>query len=942
MALNSPPAPLSPAFPDALLPTLLDLSLSAVNLLRPVYGPAGAIVDFTLDYLNPAAQRMSQLPERPAGTLLTLRPTTADTGILDYYRRAFETDAAEVFEVNYQAEGLDNFFRLAARRCGEWLVVSFTDTGDQPRTPVENALREAQAAEKAARADAEAQRNELRDFVEYAPVAVAVYRGPEYRVELANATTLAIWGRALPDVLGRPVFEVLPEADTPDVRALFDRVFATGVPHTAIEQPTRIHRHGRQETVYWNFVFQPEYQPDGRIGGIRSVGTEVTDQVRARQQVEQMNQELESHVQARAQEALALQADVLAAARQQAQERERFYQIFAQTPAAICIQRGPEHRYEYANQSYQDFFPGRELLGRPVAEALPETVDSDIIALLDRVYQTGETYFGEELPLLVAQPEGPPRQMYFTFTYQALREDGEIVGISTFAHNVAEQVLARQQREAERQQLLRLFTEAPAAICILAGPELVFEFVNPAYQQLVPGRELLGRSTFEALPEIVGTPVETMLRGVFATGRPHQEQGLLIPVARAADGVLEDRYFSFVYQGRRDAHGQVDGALVFAFEVTEQVQARQAAEASARQLRLLTDALPVLIGYLDREEKYRFANRAYEPWFGLTPVELFGRPIREVAGEAAYPVVRPYIERALAGELVEFDAEMPFRPGVTKHIRTSYVPDVQAGEVAGFYTLVSDVTEQVEARRAVERSARELAAANEQLTRTNVDLDNFIYTASHDLKAPITNIEGLLDTLRHELPEPAPTDEVGYILGLMQESVERFKRTIDHLTDVSKLQKEHGPPTAQVLLLPVLEDVRQDLAPLLQQTGGKLRVRVADCPPLRFSEKNLRSVLYNLLSNALKYRHPDRAPEVHVRCRQADGCTVLEVQDNGLGLDLTREKQLFAMFQRLHTHVEGSGLGLYMVKRMVENAVGKITVHSQVGEGTTFSVYFPC
>ncbi|QKG51237.1 hypothetical protein GKZ67_00865 [Hymenobacter sp. BRD67] len=72
-----------------------------------------------------------------------------------------------------------------------------------------------------------------------------------------------------------------------------------------------------------------------------------------------------------------------------------------------------------------------------MAEALPETVDSGVVDLLDNVYQTGETYYGYELPLLIAQPEGPPKQMYFTFTYQAYRENGEIVGISTFAYDVA-------------------------------------------------------------------------------------------------------------------------------------------------------------------------------------------------------------------------------------------------------------------------------------------------------------------------------------------------------------------------------------------------------------------------------------------------------------------------------------------------------------------------
>jgi signal transduction histidine kinase len=119
-------------------------------------------------------------------------------------------------------------------------------------------------------------------------------------------------------------------------------------------------------------------------------------------------------------------------------------------------------------------------------------------------------------------------------------------------------------------------------------------------------------------------------------------------------------------------------------------------------------------------------------------------------------------------------------------------------------------------------------------------------------------------------------------------------------------------------------------------------VTVPEETTLLFSAKNLRSVLYNLLSNALKYRHPSRAPQVHVAYREQAAYQVLEVRDNGLGLDLTRgEEKLFGMFQRLHAHVEGTGVGLYMVKRMVENAGGHIEVQSQLGQGSTFSVYLP-
>ncbi len=101
-----------------------------------------------------------------------------------------------------------------------------------------------------------------------------------------------------------------------------------------------------------------------------------------------------------------------------------------------------------------------------------------------------------------------------------------------------------------------------------------------------------------------------------------------------------------------------------------------------------------------------------------------------------------------------------------------------------------------------------------------------------------------------------------------------------------------------------------------------------------------RSTKGDLLSNALKYRHPERPPLVQVRTRLEDAFVVLEVQDNGLGLELRPDRPLFGLFQRFHAHVGGAGVGLYMVKKMVENSGGRVEVTSRLGVGSTFTVYF--
>ncbi|MDQ2769921.1 MAG: ATP-binding protein [Bacteroidota bacterium] len=265
----------------------------------------------------------------------------------------------------------------------------------------------------------------------------------------------------------------------------------------------------------------------------------------------------------------------------------------------------------------------------------------------------------------------------------------------------------------------------------------------------------------------------------------------------------------------------------------------------------------------------------------------------------------------------------------------------EQGEIIQWVGTYTDIHEHRLALERIDETQRELRLNNEQLTRVNVDLDNFIYVASHDLKAPISNIEGLLSVLLQELPAtPAQSPEVQHVLALMQDSVNRFQRTIEHLTEVSKLQKEHAPATAPVDLAAVFHDVQLDLEPLIRSTGATLDLDVQTAPWVSFSEKNLRSVIFNLLSNALKYHDPARAPQVRVRTRPAADGVLLEVQDNGLGLAASHQRQLFGMFQRFHDHVEGSGIGLYMVKKMVENAGGRITVDSELGRGTTFRVYF--
>ncbi|WP_034256937.1 PAS domain-containing sensor histidine kinase [Adhaeribacter aquaticus] len=782
------------------------------------------------------------------------------------------------------------------------------------------------------------------------------------------------------EITGKYLFDIFPDnpaAETSFARNLnasLQKVLATGINDNIgiiqydIPDPNNP---GAFLERYWTTLNTPVFNDRNEIVCIIHETVNVTEREKAQQQLKE-SQEREQLAMAQAE-----------------QQRMRLERLFEQAPAALAILEGPDLVFKVINSSYQQLFPGRELMNLPLFEALPELKDSQVYNIIYNVYNTGETFEGKEVLIPVARFENQvPEDIYWNFIYQAVYDkEGKVNGILIFALDVTEFFLARRQveqnaealrllnqelekRVEERtkelkiaqaetnrqwQQLEYLIMYAPSAICILDGPELTFQLINPVYQQIFPGRDLLNKPLLEALPELQDTPIPGLLQHVYQTGEMYVAQDLPLMMARHEGEPLEEIYWSFTYLARRKSNGDINGVMVFAHEVTNQVNARKSIEANAKQLQLITDSLPVLIGYVDREEYYRFANRAYEGWFSIKLEDVIGKKVPEVLGGKAYQNVKKYMDQALAGERVNFESAMPYREDLKKFISATFVPDVQEGNVVGFYTLVTDVSDQVIARQEVEQSiqeiqdmAKELAQANEylrmandQLTHTNIDLDNFIYTASHDLKAPITNIEMLVEELLIELPgETLDVGVTAQIIRLIRDAIDRFKKTIFNLTEISKLQKGNATDATLVNVAEIVKDVQLDLKQHIAAADVQVNTSFDTHLLFSFSQKNLRSIIYNLISNAIKYRSPERKSLVQVRFYEEQEFLVLSVRDNGLGLSPNNLNKLFSMFRRFHDHVEGTGVGLYMVKRIVDNAGGKIEVESEPGKGSVFRVYF--
>ncbi|WP_162303645.1 hybrid sensor histidine kinase/response regulator [Hymenobacter sediminis] len=251
-------------------------------------------------------------------------------------------------------------------------------------------------------------------------------------------------------------------------------------------------------------------------------------------------------------------------------------------------------------------------------------------------------------------------------------------------------------------------------------------------------------------------------------------------------------------------------------------------------------------------------------------------------------------------------------------------------------------TQLQQAYQDVEARNQALDSANQKLARTNADLDNFVYAASHDLRQPVNNLQGLFDELRRSATFHDP--EQGYVLRLVDESLRDLSTTINGLAAVVQEERQPREQLAEpVDLADLTADVLQTLRPQLLETQANVCSDFKPAPEVVLVRSNLRTILLNLLSNALKYRHPNRLPQVTLQSWPTSGQVVLQVSDNGLGIDLQRHgSELFKLFRRFHHQAsEGTGVGLFLVNRLVQGQGGYIEVDSEPDQGTTFRVFLP-
>ncbi|MEX2567094.1 MAG: ATP-binding protein [Cyclobacteriaceae bacterium] len=229
------------------------------------------------------------------------------------------------------------------------------------------------------------------------------------------------------------------------------------------------------------------------------------------------------------------------------------------------------------------------------------------------------------------------------------------------------------------------------------------------------------------------------------------------------------------------------------------------------------------------------------------------------------------------------------------------------------------------------------------LERLNASHETFIYSVSHDLKGPLSNIEGLINQLTINSDHIKKWKEQDFedhklTKALLEESITSMKDIISELSEVIKIESNFKEEVEAVNIESLINQVKMVVRDQINESNAIIHVDIQE-PEIKFSRKNLRSILFNLLSNAIKYKIPDTNPIIHIKIEKEDGITHISVKDNGIGIDEDKQKLIFTPYTRLVKNVEGTGIGLYFVKKIIENEGGRITFKSKPGEGSEFDIY---
>lgn len=677
----------------------------------------------------------------------------------------------------------------------------------------------------------------------------------------------------------------------------------------------------------------------------------------------------------------------LGAASQWPQSLRTAVDIVIHSPMPMLLLWGPQ-----LTQIYNDGFAmlagskHPHAFGQPAHQMWPE-----LRAFTDPIYSAvlqGQvrTYSERRFTLL---RDGQESDVWLDLTYSPIRDEtAQVAGILVTAIETNERrriALELQQRseeslkaQHESEERLQLALAATDAVGTWDWNIAEDRFIADAHFAQLHGVDPALASQL---------PISDYLQGVHPEDRAMVARGIKHCITHGTEYAEEYRLlqtdgelrWAFA-RGRcyKDHHGRPTRFLGAALDLTERKHTEQALRQSQTELQLIINAMPILISYVDREERFRLNNAAYLDWYGLTPQELYGRTIREVIGEEAYFLRAPYIAEALAGRSCSFSLYTTHRDGSNRHALMNYLPRHGAdGAVNGFYIFVIDETERKKTEEALrnlnETLEERVSARTEQLAQANQRLQNEMFEReraedalrhaqkmeavgqltggiAHDFNNMLTGIIGSLDLMQRYIAD-GRANEIGRFTEAAVSSANRAAALTHRLLAFSRRQSLDRKTLDVNELIHSLED-------LIRRTKGdpiELKLRLADSVwPVSTDVSQLENALLNLVINARDAMPNGGELLIETANVYLDGndITTLEpvkagdylmlaVSDNGTGMTPSVRAKAFDPFFTTKPIGQGTGLGLSMIYGFAQQSGGHVSLDSLPDQGTCVRLYLP-
>lgn len=760
-------------------------------------------------------------------------------------------------------------------------------------------------------------------------VAIHIFKGFDMIIEMANKPTLELW-QSDASVIGKPLLEVLPELASQKYPEIIRNVLATGQEYVAHEAPVLLHRNGKEEKGYFNFILQPYFEPGAsKPSAVIAMVNEVTDIFNDRKALD---------------------------------EKQRSLDLAVEIGDLGVFNIDLRHNTVSYSPQIMEWF-GVTQLHLPIAGLLQKVHPDDYDIVNDTLARLAKGHRSWKHDIVFRVPNPKTGKMQHLRSIGQVQVEGGIpVTLSGIIQDITNVIHSKEEIEQSEQRLRSLIESAPFPIGVYVGREMKIVMANQSIVDVWgKGSDIVGRTYREVLPELEGSGIFEKLDQVYTTGEAYHAHNQQVDLF--VNGKLQPYFFNYSFTPLFDASGNVYGVMNTAADVTDLNLAKTKIEESERNFRSMILQAPVAICIL-RGNNHRFStvNHMMEVLIGRPATEVEGRPLfeamPELSNEGLQPILREVIEKGVSYISDEQEFRL-LRNGEfdTAYIRYIYEPMTDtSGHVGGVMVVATDVTQQVLARRKIEdivaSRTRELAEANLRLQRSNAELEQFAYIASHDLQEPLRKIS--LFTQMLEISLGTVNDRARYQMERINNSVSRMTNLIRDILGYSQLSRKNDV-FAIIDLGKVLAEAVADFDLILQEKGGS--ISHSNLPEIEAIPLQMVQLFNNLVSNSLKYSRPGVPPRIsisgskltsaeiaaHGLSKSGGGYCKLSFRDNGIGFAQEYADKIFHIFQRLHGKMqyEGTGIGLAMCRKIAENHKGLIYAVGHEGEGAEFVVVLP-